>query len=170
MSAGHSEMHEALAVTFLALPAWTNRPEVSFSIYGERGVIDVLAWHEAQRALLMIELKTELVDVNDLMATADRRRRLAPRIAREQGWDPKTVGVWIVVARSSSNARRIARHRLVLRTAFPADGADMARWLRQPDTRIAALSTVSIAQHRNAWRVVRPRKRSADPERAPARA
>ena len=33
-------------------------PEVSFSIYGERGVIDMLLWHPARRALLVVELKT----------------------------------------------------------------------------------------------------------------
>lgn len=35
-------------------------PEVSFSIYGQRGVIDILAWHAATRSLLVIELKTEM--------------------------------------------------------------------------------------------------------------
>ena len=52
------------------MPAWVVRPEVSFSIYGERGVIDVLAWHPARRAILVIELKTELVDINELMGTS----------------------------------------------------------------------------------------------------
>ena len=42
-------------------------PEVSFSIYGERGVIDILAWHPGRRALLIIELKTDIVDVNELV-------------------------------------------------------------------------------------------------------
>jgi len=47
-------------------PEWQVFPEVSFSIWGERGVIDLLAWHPGRRALLVIELKTELVDVGEL--------------------------------------------------------------------------------------------------------
>src|SRR5688572_1165430 len=41
----HSAMHEAMAQRFGTLPAWSPVPEVSFSIYGERGVIDWVAWH-----------------------------------------------------------------------------------------------------------------------------
>src|SRR5437773_778873 len=41
----HSAMHEALAGFLLGIPEWIARPEVSFSISGERGVIDLLAWH-----------------------------------------------------------------------------------------------------------------------------
>ena len=46
-------MHEIVARYFLGLPAWIVEPEVSFSIYGERGVIDILAWHPTSRILLL---------------------------------------------------------------------------------------------------------------------
>ncbi len=95
----HAAFHEVVARWFgKELPAWVLAPEVSFSIYGERGVIDILAWHPGRRALLIIELKTDIVDINDLAGSADRRRRLAPRIAAERGWDPVVVSVWVVVA------------------------------------------------------------------------
>ena len=45
LSAGHAAMHEALARWLAALPAWELAPEVSFSIFGERGIIDALCWH-----------------------------------------------------------------------------------------------------------------------------
>ena len=42
----HSTFHELVARWFGdVLPAWVLAPEVSYSIYGERGVIDILAWH-----------------------------------------------------------------------------------------------------------------------------
>ncbi len=63
-----------------------SRPEVSFAVYGERGVIDILAWHPGERALLVIELKTEIVDIQDLIGTVDRKRRLARVVARDRGW------------------------------------------------------------------------------------
>jgi hypothetical protein len=58
-------------------------PDASFSIYGERGVVDIVAWHAASRSLLIIELKTLLVDPQELVATMDRRVRLGGQIACE---------------------------------------------------------------------------------------
>src|SRR5207247_502622 len=40
LNARHSQFHEQLAVRFRTLPGWVSRPEVSFAIYAERGVID----------------------------------------------------------------------------------------------------------------------------------
>ena len=39
------------------------------------GVIDVLAWHEPTRSLLVIELKPAIADVNALLGTFDRKQR-----------------------------------------------------------------------------------------------
>jgi hypothetical protein len=89
-------------------------PELTFSIYGERGSVDLVAWHPARRALLVIELKTAIVDVNELLMTFDRKRRLAPRIAREREWDPNVVGAWLIVMEGMTNRRRVAAHRASL--------------------------------------------------------
>jgi len=86
-------------------------PEVSFSIWGERGVVDLLAWHPGRRALLVIELKTELVDVGEMLGTMDRKRRLASTIAAERGWDPATISAWIIIAGGRTNERRVAAFR-----------------------------------------------------------
>jgi transcriptional regulator with XRE-family HTH domain len=137
----HSTLHELVARWFgEVLPDWVLAPEVSYSIYGERGVIDILAWHPGRRALLIIELKTDIVDVNNLVGSADRRRRLARTIVAERGWDPATVSVWVIVAPSRTNRRRIAAHEAMLRTAFPVDGRGIRAWLRRPIAAVAALS------------------------------
>ncbi len=68
LNARHAAMHESVARWFLGLAGWEIAPEVSFAIRGERGVVDILAWHAGTRTLLVIELKTEIVDVSDLMA------------------------------------------------------------------------------------------------------
>ena len=62
INAAHAELHESLIRHLSTRSGWSWRPEVSYSIYGERGVIDNLAWHEETRSLLIIELKTELLD------------------------------------------------------------------------------------------------------------
>ncbi|HET8786061.1 MAG TPA: helix-turn-helix transcriptional regulator, partial [Candidatus Limnocylindrales bacterium] len=142
LSARHSRMHEVMARYLAGLADWVAEPEVSFSIYGERGIIDVLAWHPTRRILLVIELKSEIVDINEMLGTLDRKRRLAAEIARKRGWHPVTVATWLVIAPGRTNRRAIAEHRTVLRAKLPADGAAMRRWLRDPLGSIDALSVL----------------------------
>lgn len=164
LNARHAAMAESMAATMARSGGWILRPEVSFSIWGERGVIDFVAWHSVRRALLLIELKTELVDIGDLMSTCDRRRRLAPEIGKDLGWNPVVVGTWVALSNVSMNSRRVRDHATVLRAAFPAQGRAMARWLRDPQGPISCLSLVAVPQGSNvrlpnARRVVKPRRR-----------
>lgn len=140
VSARHAAMHEVMARFFASRPSWRVEPEVSFSIWGERGAIDILAWHAATRTVLVIELKTELVDLNELLGTLDRKRRLAGRVASERGWDAASVGVWVVIADSRTNRRAVATHSLVIRNKLPTDGRGVAKWVGQPIGGCAALS------------------------------
>lgn len=141
VSGRHSGLHESVARWFAdELPDWTLDPEVSFSIFGERGVIDILAWHPGHRALVIIELKTDIVDVNELIGQMDRRRRLAREIVEARGWEPLTVSTWVIVANGRTNRARLAAHRELLRNAFPVDGRSMPGWLHRPDRAVAALS------------------------------
>ena len=141
LNAGHSALHESVARMFRdKLPAWVLVPEVSFAIYGERGVIDILAWHPGRRALLVIELKTDVADMNELVGTLDRKRRLARQVALKRGWDPLIVSAWLIVVDSRTNRRRIAAHETMLRGALPDDGRTMTRWLRDPSRAVAGLT------------------------------
>jgi transcriptional regulator with XRE-family HTH domain len=141
LSARHSVLHESVARAFARdHHEWSMASEVSFAFGGERGIIDILLWHPGRRALLVIELKTTIVDVGEMLGTLDRKRRLAWRVARMRGWQPETVSAWIILMPSRTNERRIAEFRTMLRTAYPADGRSMRRWLREPVGTIAALS------------------------------
>jgi transcriptional regulator with XRE-family HTH domain len=143
LGARHSAMHEVVAVMMAGLDGWASAPEVSFSIYGERGVIDILCWHAATRTLLVIELKTELADVQATVGTLDRKVRLASRIASERGWQPLVVACWLLIAEGATNRRRVEAHRTMLRNAFPVDGRSMAAWLRAPSGPVRAMSFLS---------------------------
>jgi hypothetical protein len=143
LNAGHAAMHE-LVVGLLVAPGWDVLPERSFSVWGERGVIDILAWRAATRTLLVVELKTEIVEVQRLIGTVDRYRRLAPEIVRDLGWEPTPVGVWVAVAESATNRRRLNEHVQVLRAAFPTDGRTVPAWLRNPSGPLRALSFLSL--------------------------
>jgi transcriptional regulator with XRE-family HTH domain len=140
LNARHAAMQEALIREFRSVGGWQPFPEVSFSYYGERGVIDVLAWHAGTRSLLVIELKTALVDIGDLLGTMDRRSRLAWRIATDRGWEPTGVSGWVAMADSRTNRRHVAAHATTLRAKFPTDGRGVAGWLRRPMGELNALS------------------------------
>jgi transcriptional regulator with XRE-family HTH domain len=141
-NARHSGLSESV-IRALRRPGWILAPEVSFSIYGERGVVDVLAWNAEARLLLVIELKTEIVDVNELVGTFDRKVRLAVEIARDHGWaiEPGTsVSAWVIMSDSRTNRRRVQDHAAMLRAAYPIDGRGIRRWLARPAGSIRCLS------------------------------
>jgi hypothetical protein len=166
LNAGHAALHEAVARLFAALPGRLFAPEVSFAVYGERGVIDVLAFHAERRALLVIELKTDLVDVQGLLGSVDRYRRLARGVARDRGWDATSVSVWVVLRDTDTNRRRVAAHATVLRAALPFDGWRMRRWLRAPDGAVAGLSFLLDARVRSISGVSAGIRRVRRPRRA----
>lgn len=147
LNSGHAAMHEAAALE-LGRTGWLATAEATFGIYGERGAIDILAFHPPTGGLLVIELKTDLVDVQALIGAVDRYRRLAPRIASERGWVATSVSCWVLLRDTPSNHRRLAAHATVLRNAFPNDGRRMRRWLRRPVGPIAALTFLSDSHAR----------------------
>ena len=132
INAGHSALHGIVARLFRTLHGWIATPEVSYSIYGERGVIDWLVWHPATRSLLVIELKTTLVDVQAVLAALDRYARLATRVARDRGWRPATISVWLAFEDTTRNRRAVAAHRQLFEAVLPAGGREVRAWLRRP--------------------------------------
>ncbi len=140
VNAAHAGLHESVAAYLATLHGWVWLPEVTFSHYGERGVIDILAWHEETRSLLIIELKTELVDPQELVAVMHRRVRLGRDIAAREGWRPLTVNAWVIVRDSSTDRRRARRHGLLLKGAFPDDGRRARSWMTGPVGTLSALS------------------------------
>jgi hypothetical protein len=140
MNARHSALHERLADRLASETGWVSAAEVSYSIYGERGVIDRLAFHAERRMLAVFEIKADLADPAGLVSQVDRYRRLAPTIAGERGWGSGRVSCWAVIADTDTNRRRLAAHNALLRGAFPADGRALGEWLRDPVERVDGLT------------------------------
>jgi transcriptional regulator with XRE-family HTH domain len=160
LNARHSRLHEAVARAFAgAYPEWTLVPEVSFSVFGERGVVDLVAWHEATQALLLIELKTDIADVNELVGTFHRKVRLGREIAAERGWRPATLSGWVIVAPGRTNRERIWAHGAMLRAAFPMNGRSIGAWLRRPSGSVSALSMWRNSHARTVQADLRPIRR-----------
>ncbi len=55
LNAGHAALHETVARRLVAT-GWRVSPEATFSIFGERGAIDLLAVHPSTGTLLVVEL------------------------------------------------------------------------------------------------------------------
>lgn len=129
------------AAELLRANDWMVRAEVSYSIYGERGAIDLLAWHPASRTVLVVEVKTDLVSIEETLRKHDEKVRLAPRIAADQlGWAPTSaIGRLLVLPDLSTTRRRVERHGAVLDLAYPARGSAARRWLRQPGGPLSGL-------------------------------
>ena len=128
----HAALADYLVRWIGQLSQWAIKAEVSYSEYGERGVIDLVCWHAATRSLLIVEIKTELMDFGELLAKLDAKERLAPRVAERFGWRPLTVSTCLLVADSSTNRRRATAHAALIGAALPSDGVTLTRWLKSP--------------------------------------
>lgn len=109
------------------------RMEVSYARFGERGSIDILAWHDATSTLLVVEVKTELASAEGTLRRLDQKTRLAPIVARERfSWNAARVGVALVILEGSTDRRRVERHDALFRATLPARGAAVRTWLADP--------------------------------------
>jgi transcriptional regulator with XRE-family HTH domain len=136
----------------LRAAGWTVQLEVSYAIYGERGSIDIVAWHPTSRILLVVEVKTDLVVIEETLRKHDEKVRLAPRIVAERGWRPASVARLLILPEHSTPRRRVERHRAVLTAAYPSRGLEVRRWLAAPSGQMAGLLFVDVGRGRRAGR------------------
>ena len=131
LDARHAALVEA-TVRILHALAWLTGVEVSFNVRGERGSIDVLAFHPATRSLLVIEVKSVVPDLQAMLFALDRKVRLARQIARERGWDPVTISAVLVLPDDRTARRRLAAVAATLASTLPARTVEVRRWLKEP--------------------------------------
>ena len=146
---------------------WVVSPEHTFNEWGENGSIDVLAWLPDARALLVIEIKTVLVDLQDLLATFDRKWRLAPGLARGLGWSPLLIGALIVMPAETRARNAVARFDPVFDASYPSRGLPVQRWLRRPERDIRGIWFLNISpgdpKHRRGGSLrVRPKRKGSE--------
>ena len=128
----HAQLVGAL-VAYLAARGWICEVEVTYAIYGERGSIDVLCFHPATAALLVIEVKTELASIEETLRRLDEKHRLGRRIAGERfRWACATTSKLLVLSEGPTNRRRVGHHAAVLDAALPSSGVGVRRWVLRP--------------------------------------
>jgi hypothetical protein len=129
------EGHASLAAAWkerLESWGWLVRAEVSYSRYGERGRIDLLGWLPRARALVVIEVKTEIVDIQELLGGIDTKARVAPHVARSVGWEQPEMVVPALIASDTSANRSRVRRVGTLFSGFGMRGRVASSWLRRP--------------------------------------
>jgi transcriptional regulator with XRE-family HTH domain len=159
LDADHAALVEIVATTLRGL-GWDVAVEVSFSIGGERGSIDLLAFHRPTGTVLVVEVKSVVPDIQAMVFTLDRKTRLALVIARQRGWIGRSVGRLLVVGESRTSRRRVSEHESTFDVTFPARTVEVKRWLRRPgsDRDFSGLWFLAIARRTSArHKVARPR-------------
>jgi transcriptional regulator with XRE-family HTH domain len=136
------ERHAALlAVVVKRLTAlgWQCVPEHTFNEWGERGSVDVLAWHATRRAALCVEIKTRIADLQGLLSTEDRKRRLASTLAWKLGWAPLIVGSVVVLPEETWARNALTRFRPVFDAKFPLRTVEVRDWLKEPSRDVGGI-------------------------------
>lgn len=140
LDARHASLVSASVRRLTAL-GWETRVETTYSIYGERGSIDVMGARAQVRAVLVEEIKSELASLEETIRKLDEKVRLVrERIAREEfGWQPAVVGRLLVLPDSTTARRRVAKLDPVLQVALPDRGSAIRGWLRAPSGALSGI-------------------------------
>lgn len=86
----------------------------------------------ASRTRWSHDSSTAIVDIDEILGTLDRKRRLAVRIAAERGWKARSVSVWLIVGDSRTNRRRVGAHRNLFLSSLPRDGRTLRPLFHNP--------------------------------------
>jgi transcriptional regulator with XRE-family HTH domain len=135
VDAAHAAVVES-AAAFLRSSGWLTRVEVSFNHYGDRGRVDVLAFHPLERMLLVVEAKSAIGDVQDTIGRLDVKARLGGVLAARESWGTAVHVVPVLVVAESRTARRtIGRHAAAF-ARFDVRGRSALAWLRHRRGRV----------------------------------
>lgn len=113
---------------------WHVQAEVSFNRYGDRGRFDLLGWHPPTRSLLVVEVKTEIADVQELLGRLDVKVRVAPFAGSDRGGRAPSVVVPLLIVRDGSTNRGRVNRLAPLFSRFGLRGRAAVGSLRHPGT------------------------------------
>ena len=133
--------HAALVRAWVELHqrhGWETWAEASYNIYGERGRIDLLAFHPATGILEVAEMKTGVWDLQDTLGRLDAKIRLARQVAATRGWTVRQVVGALVIADGRTAHRRIKDH-APLFSGYSTRGRSARAFVRAPSPAVSGL-------------------------------
>lgn len=131
IDAVHAQLQQTVAELLIGL-GWITRVEVSFNHYGDRGRVDVVAFHPTMRIILIIEIKSVLGDLQETLGRLDVKVRLAHQVARDLGWSGLAAVVPVLVVGDSRRSRAAIATHAALFGRFAVRGRAAVAWLRRP--------------------------------------
>lgn len=165
LDAKHAELVAAVG-RYLDEHGWNATFEVTYSHYGERGSIDVVAIRGD--AVLVVEVKSELTSIEETLRKLDEKARRARQIVFERtGRRPLIVGRLLVLPDTTASRGRVLGHAAILGRALPGRAVALRDWLRSPTDAFSGILFVrNTSTGDGARRVTGPRKRiQANPAR-----
>jgi len=134
---------------------WVVASEVEITGSAGPGWIDVLGWDPLSRALLVIEIKTEIIDFGRIQRTLGWYQSRAGDAARHFGWSARTVSSALLLLDSRAVADRLRDNRDLARLAFPERARELEGFIRDPARRKAGLpqglAMIDPLSRKTAW-------------------
>jgi transcriptional regulator with XRE-family HTH domain len=158
------EAHAALiarSVPMLRAAGWDIAVEATYSVFGERGSIDVLAAHRAAGAALVQEMKSDMTSLEQLARKTDEKVRLVrTRLCEERfGFVPSVVGRVLVLPDTDAARRQVDRAASVIDVPFPKRTRVVRAWIRNPIGDLGGVLFVAVTNRRGASAEQRGRQR-----------
>jgi transcriptional regulator with XRE-family HTH domain len=134
---------------------WEVAVEVTYSEFGERGSVDVLGARRDALAMAVVEVKSDLTVIDATLRKADEKERIVRRTLgrRRFGFAPRHVARLLVLPSTETARRRVRASGTVLNAAFPACGAEVRSWLRNPAGDLAGILFIPVTNPRGSTRV-----------------
>ncbi len=157
---------QTLMADRLRAASWVVLIEESFNYFGDRGSVDLLAWHNTSRALLIAEIKTELVDLQETIRALDVKSRVVPStVSEKRDWRPASVAVVLVLPGTTMNRSAVKRHQGMMDAALPARTCQVKRWLAEPRGHLREIAFVRYTPAMRTAGVAGPVRRVSAPRR-----
>ena len=139
---------------------WMTERKVEIVQGRHHGWIDLVAFDPSTATMIVIEVKTQLVDVGAVERQVAWYERSASSVARQRGWRVDNVGTWLLLLATDEVEESIRINRAVLAIAFPSRGPRVGE-LRHG----RGLALIDPTSKRKAW-LIAP---GIDGRRSPAR-
>jgi transcriptional regulator with XRE-family HTH domain len=147
-------------VELLTALGWQVGTEESFYRYGERGSVDILGWRPDLRALLIVEIKSEITSLEETLRVLDMKRRVVPVVMREErNWEARHVAAVLVLPDATTHRSLVRRHEALVSASLPKRGWDVRHWLADPAGNLRGLTFLPNTGGGGAMRKVPPSRR-----------
>jgi transcriptional regulator with XRE-family HTH domain len=163
----HALLQNGTVEALLGL-GWEVLTELSFSHFGERGSVDVVGWQPDVRALLLVEVKSEITDLEETLRRLDVKARVCPTVLRrERGWRPAMIAAVLVLPDATTHRDLIRRHAALVAASLPTRAWVVRRWLAAPRGDLRGVWFLRNTGRGGAMRKVEPGRRVRAGGKAP---